>query len=598
MSKIRILPEQLANQIAAGEVVERPASVVKELIENSLDAGARHITIEVSGSGTSLIRVVDDGEGMDADDLLLCLERHGTSKIQGTSSLAAINSLGFRGEALPSIASVAKLRITSRLADQPTGATVNCEYGVIKTAHECGAPVGTTMEVAALFGNTPARRKFLRSSRTEQAHIDETVKLYALAYPEVAFTLRVGDRVAVEMAHDMNRTERLKRIIRQVDTFIAVNNNRSDIAVTGLLAPPEHTLGGAGKLRLFVNGRAVRDRLLTHAVYEGMATFVQKNQSLAGMLEVTLPADQVDVNVHPAKLEVRFRDSRTVHQRVVYAVKEAMLGHQQHLRADLFSSHHSSPVPADTGYGYSAQVPEYTGSTEMTAETGPSYQGSRAGLAQRRFDHDPLTGQHPPLAHDTPAAPLTVEDLLIIGCFKDLYIICRAGDSLIIIDQHAAQERLIFEKLKAQFEAGRVVCQTLLFPIQIELTPLQSQLVEANMATLANLGFSVREFGDTTWILAGVPALAKTIEPQSLFFDVLQRFGSDTEHHGTHLLDDMLASMACKAAIKKGDHLSGDEISALLHQMAKADLFSHCPHGRPVVKRIEESDIKKWFSRS
>lgn len=610
MAKIRILPEHLANQIAAGEVVERPASVVKELVENSLDAGADRIEVEIEGSGTRLIRVADNGEGMDEDDVLMCFERHGTSKITKDDSVFEVKSLGFRGEAIPSIASVSTMNIVSRRRQDELGTAAFSTFGSIKKVHETGATVGTAIEVKNLFGNTPARKKFLRTSRTELSHIDDTVKSYALAYPRVAFSLKVNGRQSFYFDQDHDLTQRLSQLLKYNGTFIGVDSGPpgpDDIRVSGLLVPPESTQPVAGRLRLFVNNRVIKDRLLGHAVNEGLRSFMLKGRYPAGVIKVDLPPDSVDVNVHPAKHEVRFKDNRTIHRIVSDTVRQAMLQTQQPLREHIFSGAEPADPPQQTGRMQSMQ-PSQTQTDSFAPQ--PSNQESIYRLSaspsegfevaeERQEQVAPLEAVEPGAASpDQDTDSIRVENLVVVGSFRDLYIFCRNGDNLIVIDQHAAHERLLYEDLRKQYLQGRIATQNLLFPVTLELTVYQSQLVETNLEGLEAMGFSIRDFGATTWVLSGVPALAGSSSPQELFLEILERFGSESGSAGDDRLEHILSTMACKAAVKSGDVLSGEEIKALLERMVKADLFSHCPHGRPVVKVFNPVEIKKWFHRT
>ena len=610
MSKIRILPEQLANQIAAGEVIERPASVVKELVENSLDAGADRIEIEIEGGGTRLIRIIDNGEGMDEDDVLLSLERHGTSKIQVEQDLSTINSLGFRGEAIPSIASVSKMTITSRQAISPLGSTVICNYGSIKKVHESGTAVGTRVEISNLFGNTPARRKFLRTARTELSHIDDTVKNYSLARPEVLFTLRINGRETIRFDQGMDVSRRLAQLLNYSGDFIQVDSGapgRDSVWVSGLMVPPESSSPVAGRLRLFVNGRSIKDRMLIHAVNEGLRSFLLKGRSPAGFIKVDLPPDSIDVNVHPAKHEVRFKDSRFVHQKVSQTIREAMITQQQRLRHDVFAA----PVtmePPRSSYTSPEDRQQYA-PVELGEDFPKSQTAPEIGVSQAAARNLPFTNRQ---IHARPAAAanqesqpgypdsvqVQVDDLIVIGYFQDLYIFCRNKDKLVVIDQHAAHERLLYEELQEQYTAGKIASQNLLFPVTLELTTFQSQLVEKNLERLETLGFSIRDFGGNTWVIAAVPGFAGTHNPQGMFLDILEHFGSERDQAASHHLDKILSTIACKAAVKGGDQLNAREVRALLERMADADLFSHCPHGRPVVKTFNSLDIKKWFSRT
>ena len=504
MAKIRILPEHLANQIAAGEVVERPASVVKELVENSLDAGADRIEIEIEGNGTRLIRIADNGEGMDEDDVLMSFERHGTSKLSKDDTVFAVTSLGFRGEAIPSIASVSNMTITSRRRDDELGTLAYSNYGSIKKVHEVGTPAGTIFEIRNLFGNTPARKKFLRTARTELSHIEDTVKSYALANPGIAFTLRIDSRTVIQLDQDDGLARRLAGLLKFTGQFITIDSGTpgpDGIRVTGLLVPPESTAPVAGKLRMFVNNRVVKDRLLGHAVTEGMRSFLLKGRYPAGIIEVELPPQSVDVNVHPAKHEVRFIDSRTVHQRVSSAVRDALLESQQPLKQQMFSAadRHAPEMREPSPHNqtdYSSPAPD-TAAAAVTAEPLPS-------VTPREGRTPPPTARPPRTVYeiagdgatDTPPGaappaprpeeepgepPVQVEDLVVIGSFQDLYIFCKSGDKLVVIDQHAAHERLLFEDLRAQYLGGKVASQNLLFPVTVELTVYQSQLVETNL---------------------------------------------------------------------------------------------------------------------
>lgn len=652
MSKIKILADQLANQIAAGEVVERPASVVKELVENSLDAGATRIEIEIEGSGTRLIRVIDDGEGMEEDDLLMSLERHGTSKITTEKDLGSIATLGFRGEALPSIGSVSKLTLTSRVRSNDLGTRVVLEYGKLTKVHEIGHGFGTTVEVRNLFGNTPARRKFLRTSRTELGHIEEIIKNYGLGCPDITFILKLNGRNTLYLDDTMDVQQRLGVLMRYENTFIPVEAKQKSPKrhLTGLLLPPECVTAGPAKLRIFVNGRAVRDRMIAHGIGEGLRSFLMKGKNPAGMVHLHLSPDEIDVNVHPAKHEIRFRNSRDVHTFVSEAVSSAMSKHQRQLKQRIFSQNdqpEKSRVPLQDDQSlpresepYSPPIPTPIVSPVFKFE---SRIDSEKPLPQRVMEdnHSRKTKQsqrvdsHPPTSSPSPTPPPesspsilnTAEpqeiksyplqqktgikppepteqirvrhNLLVIGQFDNLYIFCRNGEGLLVIDQHAAHERLLYEKLRKQYLEGRITRQTLMFPETLELSLFQAQLVEKNIEELDRMGFTVREFGGNTFVISAVPAIAGTTNIHELFLDVLEHFGSEDQHHeGAGFLEDILASMACKAAIKRGTSLSQPEVDKLLDDMMQADLFSHCPHGRPVVKQFSNDDIKKWFYRT
>ncbi len=618
MSKIRILPEQLANQIAAGEVVERPASVVKELVENSLDANASRIEIDIEGGGTRLIRVLDDGEGMDEDDLLLSIERHGTSKIQKEEDLAAITSLGFRGEAIPSIGSVSQLTIISRLKGNDLGTKIVLKYGKLLQVHDTGCSYGSSFEIRNLFGNTPARRKFLKTARTELGHIDEVVKNYALGAPHVTFILRINEKETLHLNNSLSQEQRLGHVLRYSGSFIPIRSTETHPRITGFLIPPEKGMVGPAKLRIFVNGRAVKDRMVVHGVTEGLRSFLLKGKNPAGLINLTLPADEVDVNVHPAKHEVRFRSSQDVHTLLSQTVAMAMAQEQERMQGRIFAKavHKETtriPLdekPANTGFfseqpgwennSISPSYPKGAATTYTSENTNKKIQQSSIiTTAEPMAKVTRETDQQPATKSPTGTYKSPEHNLLVIGQFEDLYIFCKNSEGLLIIDQHAAHERLLYEKLKKQFLEKTIPRQNLLFPHTVELSLFQVQLIEKHSEEIAGMGFSIREFGGNSYIISAVPAIAGHTHPAELFNDILEKFGSESiSGKGGGYIDTILATMACKAAVKAGTKLSLVEMDNLLNEMAKADLFSHCPHGRPVVKQFSAAEVKKWFYRT
>jgi len=614
MSKIRILPEQLANQIAAGEVVERPASVVKELVENSLDANASRIEIDIKGGGTRLIRVIDNGDGMDEDDILLSIERHGTSKIHVEEDLNAITSLGFRGEAIPAIGSVSRLTIISRFKGNELGTRVVLHYGKLMQVHENGCGYGSSFEVRNLFGNTPARRKFLKTVRTELGHIDDVIKNYALGAPHVTFILRVNEREILHLNNSLSQEQRLGRILRYSGSFIPVRSQTTQSRVTGFLIPPQEVAAGPAKLRIFVNGRAIKDRMIIHGVTEGLRGFLLKGKNPAGLIHLTLPPDEVDVNVHPAKHEVRFRHSQDVHALLSQSVAAAMGQEQKRMQGRIFGKANrqgTTRIPLDEGAAEKrlfSEPPEWEESPPLpslsknhtTDITGNSYrQNSITGTAEPLARTFHKTDKQPTVNNPPKSYTPRIDNLLVIGQFEDLYIFCKNSEGLFVIDQHAAHERLLYEKLRKQFLAKTIPRQNLLFPFTLELSLFQIQLIEKHSKEISEMGFSIREFGGNSYIISAVPAIAGHAHPGELFNDILEKFGSESSPgRGGDYIDTILATMACKAAVKAGTALSPVEIDNLLNEMAKADLFSHCPHGRPVVKQFTSAEIKKWFHRT
>lgn len=708
MSRIKILPENLANQIAAGEVVERPASVVKELVENALDAGATHIAVQVEGAGTRMLRVIDNGCGMDPDDALLCLERHATSKLKGADDLIHIRTLGFRGEAIPSIASVSRLSITSRPAGAALGCRVDVRFGAVHKVHEMGCAQGTVVEVADLFANVPARRKFLKSANTELAHIDEVIRSYALISFRTGFSYQVNGRDLLDLpASDGTEERRVRQLLADTPALIAVVADaegvaRPEIRVSGFLVPPEQASGRAGRLWTFVNGRYIKDRLVNHAVAEGMSGFVMRGGRPAGVIHLHLPPEGVDVNVHPTKQEVRFSEGNLVHNKIVAAIWRSMEAYQTRLKEEIFGparKQEAPPVaeplsrqpevtlevrePEPTGAGDVQRPPVPTGGAAQASgaerkappasEDGgqvPAANGQRgaaaaAGERERPLPErrpaipgpsatarpvpslkeksDPVTmgvaRQPPPLFQGnarldellaSPAAlpvspgagrpeqlrpapvpvnansqeqnPLPVPErtrLRYLAQLFDTYLLCQAEDALVAIDQHAVQERLIFEELKGHYDAGTMPGQVLMFPAMVELLPAEVEALAQHGQQLQRLGLELQEFGGDTVVIKTVPAALGHLPPDEILRGVLRRF-IDDQPLGLEStqLDEVLAGMACKAAIKAGHPLTPVEVQHLLERIERAGIFSHCPHGRSVVKRFSRAEIERWFQRA
>ena len=629
MSKIKILSEHLANQIAAGEVIERPASVVKELLENSIDADAGQVQIEIEGSGTRLIKVIDDGMGMDADDALLCLERHATSKLGESTAdakkLAAIRSLGFRGEAIPSIASVAKMSLTSRTENDPLGTRIEVRYGNVVKIHETGCNKGTVIEIKDLFGNLPARKKFLKSPRTELSHIEEIIKNYALANYLLGITYKVNNSTIlnfsaqtdtlkdrIRMLYGGNAAMQLISIQQEDDAYTP----EEQILVKGFLVSPEQSFGATTRLRLFVNGRAVKDRMMAHAVTEGLSGYLMKGRTAAGAVFVTVPYEAVDVNVHPTKQEIRFQQPNLIHKKIVSAVRLGMDNYQQSARQNIFGSNLKKKEAEPDQY---IQVEN----TEIRAKKVKQIWSSPSNSPTRKDSASKETffaweEKRKNVATAEPAAPffqtqaekvLVPERLKPIGQFMDLYLLCEAKSGeesyLVLIDQHAVHERILFENLKKQFAARQITRQSLLFPKMLELTPEYRTILEKNREQIEQLGLSVEDFGGDSFIIKAVPAVISHLAPEEILTGILLGFtgaeyGQDQgkKRDDATRLDDILSSMACKAAIKAGQNLNTLEMQQLLKLMRESNAFTHCPHGRPVVRMFSAAEVKKWFHRT
>jgi DNA mismatch repair protein MutL len=614
VSKIRLLSDHLANQIAAGEVVERPASVVKELLENSLDAGATRISVQVEGSGARLVRVVDNGEGMDEDDVLLSIERHATSKLFEDSRLDAIETLGFRGEALPSIGSVSRLIILSRPADRETGTRAEIRYGRLHGVHEAGCAQGTIVEIRNLFGNVPVRKKFLKTARTELSHIEEVVRNQSLAHVHTAFSLEVEGRSVLDLPARENLEERFFDIFRcreywlQVQSVLPVEESMS---LRGFLLQPEPSAARGNRLRILVNGRPVKDRMIRHAVIEGLHGFLMKGQAPGGALLLDVPPDQVDVNVHPAKQEIRFRRSQDVHRFIVRAVNSSVRQYQDEVRSDIFAvpasnkgeersraTNRSSPgLPRE----YPQVSPLFSPQRVPVSEPKERYRGLPTAEREPAFrpEQPGLDVQNLPEKLGVLAGDLT--GLTLVGQLFDLYLLCEKGDQLVVIDQHAAHERVIYEQLCRNYLQRNIPRQSLMFPVSVELSSSQVEIMESRGEDLELLGFHVEHFGDATWVAKSVPALVSHVDTAELLYDTLEGLRSLPvgELPGVIAagIDSLLASMACKAAVKAGNRLAPEEILELLAAMQDTGYFSHCPHGRPVIKTFEKREIEQWFKR-
>lgn len=618
MSKIKILPENLANQIAAGEVIERPASVVKEFVENAVDARASRIIVEVEGSGSKLIRVIDDGEGMDQDDMLLSLERHATSKLQKVEQLSSILTLGFRGEAIPSIASVARLSITSRIKGSSLGNRAEIRFGQLRKVHEMGCSQGTVMELRDLFGNVPARKKFLKTVRTELSHIEEIAINTALAFPALGLTYRVNGKVVWDFSTKADTLAlRVKKIMgrNSRNPFVELNSSQDELAVYGLLLAPDEPQRVASKLRIFVNNRAVRDRMISHGVMEGMHGFLMKGRRPAGVIFLTLNPQWVDVNVHPTKQEIRFHQSQQIHALVVSAVSKAMAGYQKNIQHAVFGKADEQQATAEPLTAKVVSLPLGKKSQPVKVEEPvlPYEQSSQPVFSPPRpvTVPDVKPGQGKISEKFTPALSQTESDIPVIpaaqsaprfglryvGQFMQCYLLCESRDGIVVIDQHAAHERLIFERLKKQYHALDIPGQALLFPEMIECSPTQSEVLKKYGKEIARLGIVVEEFGGESYAIKSVPAILGHLGPLEIVNGIFDHYlGRKSKSQPTRI-DDVLSVMACKAAVKANDKLLPAEGEELIRQMEEADVFSHCPHGRPVLKVFAESEIKKWFYR-
>jgi DNA mismatch repair protein MutL len=608
--KIRILSENLCNKIAAGEVVERPASVVKELLENSLDAGASEIRVEVESGGRKLIKVVDNGHGMDRDDVFLCLERHATSKICSDEDLFRLHSFGFRGEALPSIAAVSRLTLASRSAETDVGWEIYAEGGSVKRAGAVGIPCGTTVEVRDLFFNTPARRKFLRQEETELGHIGDVVTKLALAQPAVRFTLVHRGRTLIDLYRHNSLAERVAELLGRPllkEMLPLTVAGPDEMKLEGLISQPAVNRATTGAMYTFINGRYIRDRVVQHGLLEGYRHLLVKGRYPALVLFLEIDPALVDVNVHPTKHEVRFRDQKIVHDFIVSALQQTLRSSSWLTVADPTGAASRSSAPPESSSGAAAGP---VAVTEDPAEV-RRQEVREALLGYGRSHPEPFRpvardGARPaetpfvlPESETAEAAVGFFSSLRVIGQYRRSFIVCQDGDDLVLLDQHAAHERIGFERLRAEFHQGRVERQALLFPSMLEFEFREAAQLAEHLEDLERLGFELEPFGGRTFALKAVPRLLGDVQAEQLVRDVAAELVS-LGHSGLveAAVDEILILMACHGMIRANQSLTDGEIKALLRDLDRVDFSAHCPHGRPVLKRLTLAEVERMFRRT
>ena len=621
MPDIHQLPTAVVNKIAAGEVIERPASVVKELLENSIDAGARRIEVSLAGGGSELIRVADDGCGIAAEQLVLAVASHATSKINSAEDLFRVQTLGFRGEALASIAEISRLRLRSRAAQAQAGAELEVHGGVLQQPAPCGCPVGTTIEVQHLFFNTPVRRKFMRGVQTELGHCSEAFTRIALAHPLVHFTLKHNERIVYDVPPVENWRERIIGFFGAElgQGLLWVEAGDDNARVAGYVADPNFSRGNNRMQYLFLNGRHIRDRSLQHALGEAYRGLLMTGRFPIAFLRLDLPAETIDVNVHPTKLEVRFQDSGRIYSQVLGAVRNKFLASDLTAKvqsppggfeqpepddahdAQKFEEHRQSLIrwargdTAGAADGSSAfrtlaphsPAPSWTSpapSAGARAENTPYQDAVRASHIRRDCEHDVSAGgvaRH--------AAGIQIQNR---------YLVAESGDGLVIIDQHALHERVLYEQLRPKVLAGQVEIQRLLVPETVTLAPTEAAAVLQSRDLLRQLGLEVEEFGGDTVLISGYPAILAHLEPAEILRQIVELLMTgEKAPQRRDLLDSMLHMVSCKAAVKAGDRLSAEEVSALLQQRHLCQDAHHCPHGRPTALVFTRDELDKRFKR-
>ena len=580
------MPPEVASQIAAGEVVERPASVVKELLENALDAGAKSVTVNIAAAGRILIQVADDGAGIPADELTLAVERHATSKLVSADDLFRIATLGFRGEALASIGSVSRLAITSRTGDAPAGARLRVEGGIIGRLEKVGSPVGTLVSVEGLFYNVPARLKFLKQDMTERRAIDTLLTRYALAYPQVRFKLSEGNTPSLQTSGDGDRRAILAALYG-VDTarqMLDVVAEEDGFKLSGFISPTALTRSNRKEITFFVNGRWVQDTPLNAALLQAYHTLLMVGRYPLAALFLEVPPEEVDVNVHPAKAEVRFRNSDKAFSLVQRATRRALLAYApvpQVAPQNLWGSASSQPRTIDPVWSL-AHHELGVDSRESTVIP--------PGTPPLTTDDSRLTTPET-LPHS--GVPL----LRLIGQIGATYLVAEGPDGLYLIDQHAAHERVLFEKLMSQHEQKAIPSQALLTPAVVHLAPTNAKLLEDQLPVLQHFGFHVEAFGQNSYQVRAMPALFANSDPAAALRALVEDFEED-EAPLQNELEAKIAGRVCKRlAVKAGQVLSPDEQRALLNDLEACDSPRTCPHGRPTMIHLSVDTLERQFGR-
>jgi DNA mismatch repair protein MutL len=601
MSRIQLLSEEVASQVAAGEVIERPASIVKELVENSIDAGAKRIEVMIRRGGISMVRVVDDGCGMDRDDALLCLERHATSKIRTGHDLASIATLGFRGEALPSIASVSRFRLMTREHGALTGTEVAVSAGKIEHVRESGEAPGTQIEVRSLFYNLPARRKFLRTENTESSHVEHQLHLQAIGHPRIGFVLVNDERVVHQLSPATNLLDRIRDLAGSdlAAQLLELDGvERGGITLRGFIGKPGVARSSRAQQLVFINGRAVENSTVQFALREGYHTALMKGQHPVTFLFIEMNPADVDVNVHPAKREVRFRDPAAVREVLVETVRRTI----ESGRAEW--SRTFAPAPA-----------EVQNLKQQGVDTAPSLIEPSEQVALRRdwssLPFQPQTtcsGEHRTtnIEHRTPGEPpqeiqnpkSKIQNFRILGVLGKLYVLMENESGLVLVDQHAAHERILFEELRRRLEEQGVPCQRLLMPLTIQVTPRDADWIQQNLPTLQKMGIGLEPFGSGTFKIDTLPQFLHASEPLDFIRDVIDELRETSSASSKMRLgEDVIATTVCRHAVKANDFLREPELVRLIQDLLQCEMPYCCPHGRPTMIQMSYSELEKKFGR-
>jgi len=625
MSRIRLLPETVASQVAAGEVVERPASVVKELVENSIDAGARKIDILIRRGGISFMRVGDDGCGMDRDDALLSLERHATSKIRSVADLEAVGTLGFRGEALPSIASVSRFRLTSREPDAVSGTEIVVNGGKIDIVRDGGEAPGTQVEVRSLFYNIPARRKFLRAENTEARNIEHQLHLQAIGHPQIAFTFARDDRMVFQLPATATLGDRIRDLHGNdlLNQLLAIDDSASaQVRISGLIGRVGLSRQTRSQQLVFVNGRAIESPVITSAIREGYHTALMKGQYPVTFLFLEVAPGSVDVNVHPAKREVRFRDPKGMREAIVRAIQETLAGGRADWQ-EKFKPAPAIPAPSAADLTLRPQVsaPEEWHRELPMSETGSGGSPISAAVRQSTFgQHSESTSRErnrlqvvgqahrlPVPSSDSATGAVALQtrsgrprqQFQIIGVLNKLYVLMENADGLVLVDQHAAHERILFEELRRRMEEQGVPSQKLLITQTFELPPRDADWIEQNLSVLQKMGIGIESFGPNTFKIDSLPGFLNVTDGQQFMRKVIDDLKSASNRSSPlRLGEEMIAKTVCRHAVKANDPLRYLEVEKLIQDLLDCELPYCCPHGRPTMIQISNAELEKKFGRT
>ncbi len=602
MSRIALLSEEVASQVAAGEVVERPASVVKELVENSLDAGAGRVEVRIARGGASLVRVVDDGCGMDRDDALLCLERHATSKIRSGADLATVATLGFRGEALPSIASVSRFTLSTREHDAVSGTEIVVAGGRIREVRDGGEAPGTSIEVRSLFYNLPARRKFLRAENTEAGHVEHQLHLQAIGHPGTGFSFIRDGHLVFQLPPAPALRDRIRDLHGAgfLESLIPVGDGPpGPVTVSGLIGKPGVSRASRVQQIVFVNGRAIENPAINHALREGYHTALMKGQFPVTFLFLEMDPALVDVNVHPAKREVRFRDPSLVREAVTDAVRRAI----ENARGSWNEAFRPgppaiSPAPASAPPEAYPETPALIPEREQRVLRGDwsSFSPAPAGPAASAAGYESVGPAAPAAGYEN--APDSAGGFRILGVLGKLYVLMENASGLVLVDQHAAHERILFEELRRRMEQQGVPGQHLLLPPTIAVTPKDREWLLGNLGTLQRMGIGLEEFGPSTFKLDTLPEYLMGGDPAQTVRDIideLRQAGSGASR--VRMGEDVIATTVCRHAVKAHDTLREPELVKLIEDLLACELPYCCPHGRPTMIQISHAELEKKFGR-